>query len=132
MAFLSHFVSSHSLVVILFVKINVMCVTDQDLIIGPISLTVEQRHAILLLPWLRSLCSACKRCLNSYKGMAVPADELMNYLAARRFYLFRCKEEFEYVHVFIFSFMVFSLKRAAVIQRRTGERGRNACGINHL
>lgn len=73
-----------------------------------------------------------QKVLEPSKAARVPTDVLMNYLAVRRFSLFRCKEEFQYVHVFIFSFMVFSLKRAAVIRRRTGERGRNACGINHL
>lgn len=63
--------------------------------------------------------------------MAAPTSVLVNYPAARQFYLSRCKAAFKYVRVFIFSFMVFPLKSAAVIQGSRGEWGRTACDVNH-
>jgi len=132
--FLSPTAFSQPPVMILFLKVNSMSVTDQDLLYRSQCRwqCQNKKQMVLLLHGLRSLCSTCKRCLNSYKTVTVPTYMRMNYLTARHFCLLRGKAEFKYVCVFIFSFMVFPLKRAAVIQGRRGQWGRNACDINRF
>lgn len=105
-------------VMTLSLKIHFMCATVQDLLYRSQWSWQRQnkRQMVLLLHRLRSLCSTCKRCLNSYKTVTVPAYMLMSYLTARHFYLLTGKTEFKCVCVY-FQFYGVSFKESSCSTR---------------